>query len=377
MDSVTLLDSTDKLPSKAEKNCIDKEMAAGLDNLAAKIENMTIQDEETVVKTSASPSAVIVPEKQASLKQPSNLLDIDEIVNKIDTKVQQRLSDFQTDLQNRLDQFKLDMRQELHSIIDEKINEANRPIQENLEALQKDHSQLKLDFHGEVLQLNYLKTNAVIEDKLPELMCDSLNGVESRLKTDIDELTRKTAAFETQLQDMSRVQKKPLEDIEVCVVASDVPESLLAPLDDAKAIVQELDIVTEVSVVEAARLNNNRPDRPALLKFALATKEEKITVLRAKHSLKHSHRPDFRDIFLRTSMTKEERVSRHNYTQILKELDCNKDFRFMGSGKLVRRNRDDDEDTRGGWRGRWPRYNRGRGRDLQFTRSRAEDARPS
>lgn len=114
--------------------------------------------------------------------------------------------------------------------------------------------------------------------------------------------------------------KEPLEDIDQCVVAAGMPlEADNSPIDDAKEIVECLNLTFDVNVVGAKRLPHKGQGVP-LLKFALATKDEKITVLRNKKDLSESGNESMNRVFLRTSKTQEQRVLEHNTRMLLKEV---------------------------------------------------------
>ena len=81
----------------------------------------------------------------------------------------------------------------------------------------------------------------------------------------------------------------------------------------------------------------SRTDKPGVVKMELKSKEDKIDVLRAKENLSANGYPR---VYVRSSQTHEERVSRMNMQTILKELPNGKDFRITGHGKLVRNNQD-------------------------------------
>ena len=83
------------------------------------------------------------------------------------------------------------------------------------------------------------------------------------------------------------------------------------------------------------RIPSNVPMRPGIVKAEFSSVEQKISVLRAKSSLKRC--PDYTKVFIRTSKSHAERVQELNMKKMLDIIPGGKDFMVSSSGKLVSR----------------------------------------
>lgn len=264
--------------------------------------------------------------KAASYIERQKSQSVEDIVSQIDTRMQKRLADFKTEFKS-----------ELISMIDGQIKAATEPIKNRLGDLETENERRK----GEIYHLNRRYTELQEEvTQSAHTVDENVSSVRSSLDIKLGEAEQKIADLQTQLEEATRVTKDPLEDVNLTVIAQNYAETLFTPLTDAENLVAALNLDTEVKVIKATRLENrSQRNRPALLKFSMESLDQKIAVLRAKKSLKNAHRQDLKDVWIRSSMTKEQRTQRHNCTQLLKELDAEKDYRFLGSGRLVRNKR--------------------------------------
>lgn len=91
----------------------------------------------------------------------------------------------------------------------------------------------------------------------------------------------------------------------------------------------------KVTIVRVKRLDQRDPGRPPIVKVELKNKDEKMMVLQNKSLLRNDGR--FRKVYIRTSMSHEERVAQLNMRTLLGELGMSQKFRFTGSGRLVQK----------------------------------------
>ena len=78
-----------------------------------------------------------------------------------------------------------------------------------------------------------------------------------------------------------------------------------------------------------------RDGSSGIFKVEFASKEDKIEVLRRKATLKQSH--EFKNVYLRSSMSHTERLSQLNFKTLLSELPQGKDLRLTGNGRIIRK----------------------------------------
>ena len=92
-----------------------------------------------------------------------------------------------------------------------------------------------------------------------------------------------------------------------------------------------------VNPVRCERMKSNY-NKSSVVKVELKSAEEKRTLLKGKHKLRGTEL--YREIFMRPSQTREERLLRANMKTILAELPKGKEHRLTAHGRIVR-NRDD------------------------------------
>ena len=85
-----------------------------------------------------------------------------------------------------------------------------------------------------------------------------------------------------------------------------------------------------------------REGSSGVFKVELASKHDKIEVLRRKATLKQSH--EFKNVYLRSSMSHIERLSQLNFKMLLSEIPQGKDFRITGNGRIIKKS-DEGQDA--------------------------------
>jgi hypothetical protein len=86
-----------------------------------------------------------------------------------------------------------------------------------------------------------------------------------------------------------------------------------------------------------------RDNKPGVVKIQLQSKEDKIKVLRSKAEL--SKMPGYKRVFVRSAQSHEERMAQMNLQTLLRELPHGQEYRFTGSGRLVKRDFDTGPQT--------------------------------
>lgn len=79
----------------------------------------------------------------------------------------------------------------------------------------------------------------------------------------------------------------------------------------------------------------SKTTKPGLVKVEMKTVEDKVSVLRAKEQLKTS--VDNKRVFIRSAQTHEERLMRSNLQTLLNDHPNGNQYRFTGSGRLVKK----------------------------------------
>ena len=76
-------------------------------------------------------------------------------------------------------------------------------------------------------------------------------------------------------------------------------------------------------------------NRKGVFKIELCSKQDKIDVLHCKASLKHSR--EFQRVYLRSSMSHNERLQQLNFKTLLQEIPNGDGYRITGSGRLIKK----------------------------------------
>jgi hypothetical protein len=99
-------------------------------------------------------------------------------------------------------------------------------------------------------------------------------------------------------------------------------------------------VSNNVLVTGATRLPTRFTNRPALVKIAFQNLDEKILVLRNKMVLKDLEA--YTNIYLKSCMSRVERLVEMNARAVLRQLPQGKEFRVNASGRIIQRARHQD-----------------------------------
>lgn len=204
------------------------------------------------------------------------------------------------------------------------------------------------------------------EQRLEESMKSQFEELKTHVDIQVGCLTRKIEDLEkkvNELEERDYTLNREAFSTEVTVVVLNLDEERNEVLSETvKDLFHEGLGITDVEPVDMMRLPS-KTGRPGLVKIELASKEDKIHVLRAKSCLKETRK--YRRVFIRSSMSHAERVMHQNFQTILNEMPNGHNFRIAGNGKVIpkfRENEDEREATQDADLDRDNTWQRGRGR---------------
>ena len=100
--------------------------------------------------------------------------------------------------------------------------------------------------------------------------------------------------------------------------------------------VQELVInglgLVNTEIEKAIRLPSRDTNKPGLVKIKMFSKEDKVKALRCKLNLSDN---GYRRVYLRSSMTHQERLMQQNFLTLLKEIPNGNKYRVTANGKVI------------------------------------------
>ena len=196
------------------------------------------------------------------------------------------------------------------------------------------------DFRSHILgELEKIKNKLYTET--PNLM----RNIEQQLLDVKREVQEQSVCVKRQLGELeNRVQlvekripevKFPLERTVILVNVKEESEENLHSV--CKQIFTDGVGLEGVNPVRCERMKSNY-NKSSVVKVELKSAEEKRTLLKGKYKLRGTEL--YREIFIRPSQTREERLLRANTKTILAELPKGKEYRLTAHGRIVR-NRDD------------------------------------
>ena len=129
----------------------------------------------------------------------------------------------------------------------------------------------------------------------------------------------------------------PLEDDECCVIVQGLRRDSNEDIDSKvnKSVEAMGDTGLKINVKDSTRLRRRNPNKPATVKIAFGSKEEKIAVLRNKIAQRSI--PQYSRVWIRSSKSHIERLLEENIRTLTSLMPGAEDYRFTGSGKLVRK----------------------------------------
>ena len=182
-----------------------------------------------------------------------------------------------------------------------------------------------------------------------KMLKDEMHIELGRLHADIGNLTIRLVAVE------SKVECKdfdPNKTIMLYNIAQNQHETENEVLNTVNNLISQGLEMPGIEVVRIKRCAGS----PGPIKVEVPSEKLKIELLRAKQKLKN--KPQFKQIYVRSAKSHECRLLEQNMKTLLAELNLTRNFRFTGSGRLVRAQERNGDDASGGADGR---DQRGRG----------------
>lgn len=182
---------------------------------------------------------------------------------------------------------------------------------------------------------SYRKLNVAIEDS-KQYILDQLKSVRDDLTLEINMLKARVESME-----LEKSGSGAFND-EFSVIIFGLRESSTETQESLHA---EIDVIIEKigcagSVTKVKRLRSRLPGKPGIVKVQMSSLDEKIAVLRNKRKLSDQH--PYAHTYIKASKTHCERLIELNFKEILKELPRGTEFRFTGSGRLVKKTNVDE-----------------------------------
>ena len=185
-----------------------------------------------------------------------------------------------------------------------------------------------------VVSINELKGDMEYVKAQVSTLGDRIEHCEMRLSKLEDDMDTKVRTIEQRLIESEAMNHTDFSP-DLTVVAINLPDDGTIPNNQAKKMLQEgLNIQTPI--VRAKRLQG-RDGRPGIMEIQCATKEDKIQILRQKHTLKN--KAPYNRTYLRTSLPHSELVAQSNLRILLDNIPGMKNnFRVTGNGRLITQN---------------------------------------
>ena len=173
-------------------------------------------------------------------------------------------------------------------------------------------------------------------DSFQKQLSSQIESVKETMYIELGRLENRISQMEGKLNALqSKVEANNVYSTDTTVILINLKED--ANEDITKKCNELLSVglgIRDIYPVRSQRLTG-RDGRPGIVKLQLSSKEEKIRVLQQKFELQNT--PKFKKVYLRSAQTHEERLIRLNFQTLLEELPGGDNYRFTGSGRLVRK----------------------------------------
>ena len=179
--------------------------------------------------------------------------------------------------------------QDIQSYLDERLNDFKKGLMSDIvSVIDKKLKDFEIKIDGKLVKL---------EEDYKAMIASSAEDNKKALK---DELQKD---IQNQLGVVGGSVPNPLENPDVCIIASYVPERVHeSPMESAEQVIAAVgsnstwvNFSVSTNIIRAVRLNNRNPQNPALLKFAVQNLDQKVEILRCKGNLKKTN---LRRVFL-------------------------------------------------------------------------------
>ena len=220
------------------------------------------------------------------------------------------------------------------------IKALENSVKSDLASMEKEIRRVKEQVPKEVEK----KMKAVTEGLTIEMahLASKVESIEISVRDLSNDFASKLALIENRVSALEFHTAKPAPreayNLEDTLVVTGLPYSPDENVQEkAKDLVQVHLGLKECTVVRAKR-TPWRNNRPGIVKVQMGHLDEKIKVLKAKTKLKEAHSPAFlRKVYIRSSKSHEQRLMELNLREIMGHMSCNGEYRFTGSGRLVKK----------------------------------------
>ena len=173
-----------------------------------------------------------------------------------------------------------------------------------------------------------------LETKLVDRITDEMKNLQEYVDLNIAQVLARVESLEGKMEAMQQRQISVSEyDVETTIVAKG-----LSYQDNENIQEKAISLIStglglrDIPIVRAKRMRGY-DGRPGVVKIQLESLEDKKRVLRNKKELKNT--PNYRRVFLRTSMTHTERIMDMNMRTLLRKIPGCENMWLTGHGKLV------------------------------------------
>lgn len=183
-----------------------------------------------------------------------------------------------------------------------------------------------LDHRIQILEVNSNRVDKSIKD-----IKSDVTIMNARIQNIEAELANPTPKKEFPAESTLIATKVPFELNENTV---DVANDMISQLNELDDTGNTLNGVTVINAIRVKPRGAGPNSRPGLMKIQLKSEKEKVQVLRAKQNLKKCEK--YKNVYLRSSKSHEERLIELNFKTLLKELNLEKQYHFTGSGRMIK-----------------------------------------
>ena len=175
-----------------------------------------------------------------------------------------------------------------------------------------------------------------IKDIIKKTIDDAINTHIGAMTAHITRLEDRIENIEDQLKELKPADA--LQNNDLCLVAFNMPESILSPNQDVEAIVEELKLDAPITVTAATRIPNQNKTKPPILKFAVKDMGEKKNILRSKRELVKSRKQELKKIRIQGAKSHTDLLNEANTKIRLKELHLEHQYYVSSNGKILKTN---------------------------------------
>ena len=173
-----------------------------------------------------------------------------------------------------------------------------------------------------------------IGDNIQEILETEIKALREHMTMEINSLTNRLGNVEDRLAQLETCNKENEFPVDNTVVVLGLKGDVHEDLNKKCSELLQNGMGLRIQHKRCKRMKSFN-NKPGLVKIELNTKEDKISVLRAKAVLKHEN--DYKKVFVRSSQTHEERLIRYNAQTLLNAIPDGQNYRITAGGKIVKK----------------------------------------